>query len=254
MSEEINNEKNVQGNGKLEASIGIKILCFIIPLVGLILYICNVSTNKKYANACGKMALISAIIGIVLLPIIILVIILLLGMGITVFNSSADVITESESSITSIEKETFNSKFYVYEGTNLSSSSVKNLLSMIILEEYNDNYIDIVFNGKTYTDAYEVRNKIYSTSKYSVEFEENSSGIIDSVTITEEIKNVTVPSLVGEKEDDAKRELENLNLKVEIVEEENEVVEIGYVVRQEPIYNTTVEEGTTVKLYVSMGQ
>ena len=184
MSEEINNEKNVQGNGKLEASIGIKILCFIIPLVGLILYICNVSTNKKYANACGKMALISAIIGLIL-PGIILVIILLLSMGIMVFNSSADVIAESESSITSIEKETFNSKFYVYEGTNLSSSSVKNLLSMIILEEYNDNYIDIVFNGKTYTDAYEVRNKIYSTSKYSVEFEENLSGIIDSVTITE---------------------------------------------------------------------
>lgn len=198
MSEEINNEKNVQGNGKLEASIGIKILCFIIPLVGLILYICNVSTNKKYANACGKMALISAIIGLIL-PGIILVIILLLSMGIMVFNSSADVIAESESSITSIEKETFNSKFYVYEGTNLSSSSVKNLLSMIILEEYNDNYIDIVFNGKTYTDAYEVQNKIYSTSKYSVEFGENSSGIIDSVTITEKNKNVTVPSLVGEK-------------------------------------------------------
>lgn len=54
---------------ELKASIVLKIVCFLIPIVGLIIYACNVSKNKKYANSCG----ISSLLGI-LTPIIIAII------------------------------------------------------------------------------------------------------------------------------------------------------------------------------------
>ena len=67
-------------------------------------------------------------------------------------------------------------------------------------------------------------------------------------------ENVIIPRVVVETAEEAKSEIEKLNLKVETIQEESDFIEKGYVLRQEPIYNTTVEEGTTVELYVSMGQ
>lgn len=41
-----------------DAPLVVKIVCFIIPLVGLILYICFLSKKPKYAKHCGSLALI----------------------------------------------------------------------------------------------------------------------------------------------------------------------------------------------------
>lgn len=41
----------------LEASTSLKVLCFLIPLVGLLIYSNNISFNKKFATECGKSSL-----------------------------------------------------------------------------------------------------------------------------------------------------------------------------------------------------
>lgn len=68
---------------ELKASAGLKVICFLIPLVGLIIYACNVSHNRKYANSCG----IASIIGVIL-PIIIS---LIIGAFIFISNTMAEI-------------------------------------------------------------------------------------------------------------------------------------------------------------------
>lgn len=57
---------------KERATLGLKILCFFIPLAGLLIYACNISINKDFAKDCGKAALFGF-----LLPFIIAIIILI---------------------------------------------------------------------------------------------------------------------------------------------------------------------------------
>ena len=42
-----------QEKEELKASTGLKVLCFFIPLVGLIIYASNISHNRNYARQCG---------------------------------------------------------------------------------------------------------------------------------------------------------------------------------------------------------
>ncbi|MFR1777291.1 MAG: hypothetical protein ACLSW4_04475 [Clostridia bacterium] len=49
-----------------ESSLGLRIICFFIPLVGLILYAVNIVQNPKIAKECGKFSLIGFIIGLVI--------------------------------------------------------------------------------------------------------------------------------------------------------------------------------------------
>lgn len=51
---------------ELKATTGLKVLCFFIPLVGLIIYACNVSQNRKYANQCGKASVIGFLTPIII--------------------------------------------------------------------------------------------------------------------------------------------------------------------------------------------
>lgn len=49
-----------------ESSLGLRIICFLIPLVGLIIYAINIVQNPKIAKECGKFSLIGFIIALVL--------------------------------------------------------------------------------------------------------------------------------------------------------------------------------------------
>lgn len=49
-----------------ESSLGLRIICFLIPLVGLIIYAVNIVQNPKIAKECGKFSLIGFIIGLLL--------------------------------------------------------------------------------------------------------------------------------------------------------------------------------------------
>lgn len=57
-------EKRVHTN--YESSLGLRIICFLIPLVGLIIYAVNIVQNPKIAKECGKFSLIGFIIALVL--------------------------------------------------------------------------------------------------------------------------------------------------------------------------------------------
>lgn len=49
-----------------ESTLGLRIICFLIPLVGLIIYAVNIVQNPKIAKECGKFSLIGFIIALVL--------------------------------------------------------------------------------------------------------------------------------------------------------------------------------------------
>ena len=60
----IEKEKGIYTN--YESSLGLRVICFLIPLVGLIIYAVNIVQNPKIAKECGKVSLIGVIIGLVI--------------------------------------------------------------------------------------------------------------------------------------------------------------------------------------------
>ena len=69
-------------------------------------------------------------------------------------------------------------------------------------------------------------------------------------------KEVLLPNLVGISEDDAKKQLEDLGLKLEVSSEEfNSDYAEGYIISQDPLYsdNYNIKMGTTIKVVVSKG-
>ena len=70
-----------------KAPVLLRILCFFIPLVGLILFAVKYSTEKAYAKSCGIPALIGFILGIVLIPIIFFAL-FALGIGAAIYDSA----------------------------------------------------------------------------------------------------------------------------------------------------------------------
>lgn len=63
------NKGNHSKKRKYESSTGLRIVCFLIPLVGLIVYAVNIVQRPKIAKECGLYALIGFIIGIVIIGI-----------------------------------------------------------------------------------------------------------------------------------------------------------------------------------------
>lgn len=68
-----------------------------------------------------------------------------------------------------------------------------------------------------------------------------------------EQKKVTVPNVVGMLKDDAEKTLRNAGFQVTVTEEASSDVEEGRVIRQSPLANQKVAEGSTVTIVVSTG-
>lgn len=73
------------------------------------------------------------------------------------------------------------------------------------------------------------------------------------VIVSKGQEKTTVPKVVGMKEEEAVKALEDAKLKVEIIEETSKKVEEGYVISQETEANTEAFAGDTVKIHVSTG-
>ena len=78
-----------------------------------------------------------------------------------------------------------------------------------------------------------------------------SSTVKITVSLGENIK--TVPDVVGKTRDEATQEIEDAELKANVVEEASSKVEAGYVIRQEPGEDEELNAGETVTIYVSTG-
>ena len=175
-------ENKVESN---KASIGMKILCFLIPLVGLIIFLSSKKENPEYAKGCGIAALIGVIVGFVVSIIVtILVIAVIPGIivGTVVYTNAGDAI--SSTALSATETMAFNAKFLSYEGT-MSGTKTKALVSIIKtnnISRYNE--VSIKLNGEE-VDASTAYSQIKSAETYTIEFNYDYSGKINQVIINE---------------------------------------------------------------------
>ena len=88
---------------------------------------------------------------------------------------------------------------------------------------------------------------------YMESFNKVEQGSTVKVIISKGQEKTTVPKVVGMKQDEAVKALEDAKLKVEIVEEASKKVQEGYVISQETDPETEVLAGDTVKIHVSTG-
>ena len=74
-----------------------------------------------------------------------------------------------------------------------------------------------------------------------------------TIIISKGTETTTVPKIAGMKLEDAQKAVTDAKLKFEKIEETSPKVEEGYVIKQEPVENTSANAGDTVKIYVSTG-
>lgn len=163
-----------------KASFGLKVLSFFIPLVGLILFACNISNRPKYAKGCG----IAALIGFTIIIILnMLIPVFIGGMGLTLYNSAKDTVIESDLRKEAIQA--FNSKYELYEGLQ-TGSRVRTLITDVKINNLDseENQITVFLDGEE-MDLY-VSNVIKSGRTYNIEMGyDNNSGYVNQIKITE---------------------------------------------------------------------
>lgn len=118
------------------------------------------------------------------------------------------------------------------------------------------------------TKAQEAKVKLEITEEFSSEVEEGKiisqdPPYMDGYVVKEDstVKIVIskgenikiVPKVTGLKREEAEKEIEKEELKVEVIEQASSKVEAGYVIKQEPEAEEKINAGETVKVYVSTG-
>lgn len=164
-----------------KASIGLKILSFFIPLAGLILFACNISSKPRYAKGCG----IAALIGFVTSIILTVVIIMILSFGILVYNSATEVVEQNN--LIAEEVKSFNSIFEGYDGKQVSGTKVRGLMSLVTFNNMrgDERQITIRYNG-TKIDEEKIYKEISNKKSYEVKYKYNSkTGYINQINIKE---------------------------------------------------------------------
>ncbi|MBP3921761.1 MAG: Stk1 family PASTA domain-containing Ser/Thr kinase [Ruminiclostridium sp.] len=109
--------------------------------------------------------------------------------------------------------------------------------------------------------------KLEIQRKWSTEFEEfkimdqltpAGRSIKKSHTVTIIISNgpkeIEIENLTNLNAEDAKRKLEKSGLKVKFIKSESDEIPEGYVIKTDPSATSKVDEGTEVKVYVSLGK
>ena len=88
---------------------------------------------------------------------------------------------------------------------------------------------------------------------YMERFNKVKQGSTVKVVISKGQEKTKVPKVIGMKQDEAVKALEDAKLKVEVVEEPSKKVQEGYVISQETDADTETLAGETVKIHVSTG-
>ena len=141
----------------------------------------------------------------------ILLAILIIAIGIYIFNSAQGTIDSSLQSMSSQEKDAFNSQFTSYQGDKISGSNVKALMTKLAANygSYADepskvpsvnfykkstnttadltaSYDSVSTSATGYTDDIsEIRNATVNKHTYKVEMNFGASGIIEEINITD---------------------------------------------------------------------
>ena len=109
--------------------------------------------------------------------------------------------------------------------------------------------------------TYEISEEKYSSSveagKIISQNPPNGYRILENnavkLVVSKGTEKTIIPKVAGKTSDEAKNDLENAKLTVEIEEEISQKIEQGIVIRQEPAENTEVNAGDRVKIFVSKG-
>ena len=133
----------------------------------------------------------------------ILLSILIIAIGIYIFNSAQGTIDSSLQSMTSQEVDAFNSQFTSYQGDEVSGSNVKSLMTKLAANygSYADepskvptvsdgtttaSYDSVSASSTAYTDNVSlIRNSLINKHTYEVTMNFGPAGIIDEITITD---------------------------------------------------------------------
>lgn len=143
----------------------------------------------------------------------ILVCILIIAVGMYIYNTSGTSIQTSVSTLSTSEKEAYNVKYTMYEGEQ-TGANVKSLVGVLasnvsanedentkipgLYFEYNKEFLDsgIPENGETteYLDKLqEIKNNLQNKHKYWVEVNYQKNGLIDYINISYDKANVIEP-------------------------------------------------------------
>lgn len=109
----------------------------------------------------------------------VLVVILIIGVGMLIYQSSMGTINEAVSQMSSQEKDLFNTQFQQYEGTRVNGAKVKALINKI-----NNNNSQLEGEDDPKHVTYSGPEKINTAQTYSVTVtDENKDGLMDKVTV-----------------------------------------------------------------------
>ena len=127
----------------------------------------------------------------------ILIVILIIGIGMLVFNSTTGTIDEAVAQMSGQEKDMFNQQFEQYSGNRVNGANVKALLRKIRDNNTTNSDVEakqVVLsftppNGSAITDPVSAINQVNTAGTYTVVCEDKKTsyagdGLIDTVTIT----------------------------------------------------------------------
>lgn len=114
----------------------------------------------------------------------ILIALLLVSVGIMLFNGSTGLFNSAKSKMTDQEKSLFNSTFTAYEGKNISGTSVKELLRTVVVNnDDKENNPHITINGNdSFTQTSIGSTEIKNVAKYEVKVD-MSGGVVNNITV-----------------------------------------------------------------------
>ncbi len=107
--------------------------------------------------------------------------------------------------------------------------------------------------SEEYNAEVEENHIISQDPTYTEKYNNVKEGSTVKVVVSKGAEKTIVPKVVGMKEEEAVKALEDAKLKVEIIEETSKKVQAGYVISQETDAETEVNADDTVKIHVSIG-
>ncbi|MBP3223151.1 MAG: Stk1 family PASTA domain-containing Ser/Thr kinase [Actinomycetaceae bacterium] len=81
-----------------------------------------------------------------------------------------------------------------------------------------------------------------------------AKGTTVNLVISKGVENIEMPDIVGKTQDEAVTTLDNVGLKVEIIEDYSDDIEKGNAISQEPQAATLIARGSSVKIHISKGR
>lgn len=115
----------------------------------------------------------------------VLISILLISVGIMVFNAANDPINQAQNSSEQQAVRMFNESFTAYLGTEISGQQVKSLISAVQASNAKDSTHSVTLDGVTTVSAVSTKSKYDATEEYT-------DGYISKITIKVHGKNNTI--------------------------------------------------------------